>query len=98
MLNYILSKNCLQLKESYMVECPLEMEDILNYIIDTNKSIDSFIHNYSINRMIDEWKSHNLCYELGILPSRTADVNLTPNSFIMKIIYYIAAKIYDILY
>ena len=81
-----------------MVECPLEMEEILYYIISTNKSIDSFIHNYSINRMIDEWKGHNLCYKLGILPSRTADVDLTPNSFIMKIVYYIAAKIYDILH
>lgn len=98
MINYILSKNCLHIKESYMVECPLEMEEILNYIIYNNKSIDSFIHDYSINRMIDEWKGHNLCYEFGILPSRTADVDLTPNSFVMRVIYYIAAKIYDMLH
>lgn len=48
--------------------------------------------------MLNEWKTHNLIYELGIFLDRTAHVDITINPWYIRSIYFVAAKIYDLIF
>lgn len=78
---------------SYKIHHIDEMKMILNYI--RKKFPESSINKRSNFSMINEWRSRNLLYALGIHPDRTKHVDLnTNNSIWMKIGYFIGSMIY----
>lgn len=48
----------------------------------------------SIESMIEEWRSHNLLYDLHILRKRTKDVDINIISKIWEIIYKVSSIFY----
>ena len=58
---------------------------------------DYFFNNAKMNVMIDEWKAHNLLYNLHMFRSQTKDVYLNDNNRLVNGCYWILARIYDIL-
>jgi hypothetical protein len=73
------------------------MEDVLQNI-QINALPDSIVNKLPMETMINEWKAHNLIYELGMFIERTAHVDITDNPWYIRCIYYIAAKIYDLIF
>jgi hypothetical protein len=47
-----------------------------------------------IKDLINEWKTHNLFYDLHLFRSHTKDVDLNKHSWFIKLIYSILSKFY----
>ena len=95
-INYILGPETLTIYDSYKI-LSCEMEDILQNI-KMNATESSLIYKLPMETMINEWKAHNLIYELGMFKDRTAHVDITDNPWYIRCIYYIAARIYDLFF
>lgn len=95
LIDYNLTDTVITIKNShYIPSC--EMEDILQQIKADNTS--DIFNKVSIDSMLDEWKAHNLIYELGMFLDRTAHVDITINPWYIRSIYFVAAKIYDLIF
>lgn len=80
--------------DSYQVKSPWDMKSILYYI--KAKTTDEYaVNKRSVSGMIYEWRVHNLLYGLGLLKSRTKDVDLnTDVPWYIKIVYTILSLFY----
>lgn len=67
------------IENSYRVKSKDDMSKILKAI--RNRCVGDYaIHKRTIKSMINEWRSHNLLYNIGIYKDRTASVDLDINS------------------
>lgn len=70
-----------------------------SYKIKTIKDMKAILKNLDIDRslfsLINEWRSHNLIYALGLFRNRTKDVNLNYKlPWYMEIIYTLVSPFY----
>lgn len=88
------SKTNTTIFNSHEVRSPIDM----GYIISSIRNKVS--KNYAINKrdmysMGHEWRAHNLLYSLGIMRSRTKDVDLNINqTWYIKMLYSILSLFY----
>ena len=54
----------------------------------------NIIHKRSMYSLINEWRSHNLLYDLHIQRDRTKDVNLNNETLIRRICYSVLSVLY----
>ena len=96
-LDIDVSANNIHIECSCTVESPKEMNAILTILkvqIAQLKTVKSPFDNRTIESMINEWVSHNNCYKLGIVPDRTASVDLNyPQPWHMPFIYWLTSRI-----
>lgn len=89
--NITLSSNNIHIEDSYKCKYIKDMKNILKYI----KSQDPKCTR-NIFGMINEWRSHNLLYSIGLYRERTKSVDLEYNSkwyysiayFCMSLFYF----------
>ena len=65
--------DCVIIWNSYKIRELSKMRQVLKYIKETHPGI---LNNRSEFSMLNEWRSHNLLYNLKILRNRTKDVNI----------------------
>lgn len=65
--------DCVIIWDSYKIRELSKMRQVLKYIKETHPGI---LNNRSEFSMLNEWRSHNLLYNLKILRNRTKDVNI----------------------
>lgn len=95
-MKYTITKDNLHIKDSYLVESEDDMILFLNKVM-SESSTDTIIWKLSMPEMVNEWKGHNLLYYFGLFQSRTKDVDINKNSWVLRLGYKILAKIYDCL-
>ena len=92
-MEQVLTKDTLHIKDSYLVESEEDMLLFLNKVAELGT--DTIVWKLPISEMINEWKGHNLLYYFGLFQSRTKDVDINKNCWILRLGYKILAKIYD---
>lgn len=98
-IKYKVTENNIHIEDSYKVWEEIEMIRVLSeiklmYLIGFN--IKYFFCLMSLDTLLNEWKAHNLLYEMHLFRSHTKDVDLNENNKFIRFCYYILAKIYDI--
>ena len=90
--------NNTHIKDSYKIpKCYIK--DVLRALMKEVDNPSVAINRIPLNKMIEEWKAHNLLYELHIARNRTKDVDLDIfESDLRRFEYKILSKIYDIFY
>lgn len=84
--------NDVKVFESYKVKKKSEMEELLDY---WRGEYITLVFQRTNKSLINEWRSHNLLYNLHLFRSHTTDVDLNyPEKWYMKIIYGIISFIY----
>lgn len=89
----IISQNNLKIIDSYKIKTIKNMK----YVIDSarQKCDESYvIHKRSMYSLINEWRAHNLLYDLHIQRERTKDVDLDNETLLRKICYSILSIFY----
>lgn len=94
MIEYIVNLNSIHIKDSYKIHNENEMMKILCEIKTQYFYSKYFFYNMSYKDLINEWKAHNLLYDLHLFRSHTKDVDLNKNPWYIKLIYSILAKFY----
>lgn len=98
-LSYKLTADNLHIDDSYKIRKRKAMQTYLIYIYEyavTHDDDYSIYKKRTIKSMIEEWRSHNLLYDLHLFRSRTKDVDINVPSkfwlFMYKVlsIFYIA--------
>lgn len=91
------TKNCITIYDSYKIKTKADMNFILTVIKYNYSDIndDDYIFN-QVNResMINEWRGHNLLYNLHLFRSHTKDVDINKNPWYLKAGYWILSKLY----
>lgn len=92
MIRAQISMNDVKVFESYKVKKKSEMEELLDY---WRGEYITLVFQRTNKSLINEWRSHNLLYNLHLFRSHTTDVDLNyPEKWYMKIIYGIISFIY----
>lgn len=90
------SKNNINIKNSYKIDNRLEMEMILNVLKDEVKDehLKSPFDKRDIKGMVREWVAHNNLYKLGYKRNRTCNLDLNyPQKWYAPIAYLISSLI-----
>lgn len=84
------------IENSYIIKNKVDMGDVLLAIrAKTGRYKNMAIHKRSLSSMVKEWRVHNLLYSMGIMKSRTKDVNLYTNQkWYVKLAYSILSPFY----
>ncbi len=94
---YTITSDCLHIENSYLIHEKKDMEvflkDVWRYAV-THEDDYSIFSKRSIKSMIEEWRSHNLCYDLHLFRSRTKDVDINNPSKGWLILYKICSWFY----
>lgn len=86
----------IQLKDSYKIHTSKEMCEILNELQSQGKD-NGIIALRGCQSLINEWKGHNLLYDLHLYRSHTKDVDFEyPQDSRFRIIWSILAPIYSL--
>jgi len=92
-LNIKVSKNNINIKDSYKINNRLVMRMILDVLRNEVKEESPF-DKRSIGGMVREWVAHNNLYKLGYKKDRTCNVDLNyPQKWYVPIIYWILSII-----
>lgn len=104
-VTFSVSQSDVHIDDSWKISDTETMQEILLYIrvlytlaSHTDIYKDWVINVCSMNDMIEEWCAHNLLYECFLFESRTKDVDITENSWIIKLGYKVLSKIYKLIY
>lgn len=97
-LNITLSTNNIHIENSYNVELPIVMDEILTLlrkeVDDTGITMDTPLNHRSNKSMIREWIAHNNLYILGYEQERTAHLDLNwPQKWYVKVAYWLLSRI-----
>ncbi len=85
--------NDITIYDSYKVTSAKDMRSIIDYIY--SKYLSERNHNRRKFDMVNEWRTHNLIYALGMFREHTKDVNFEYRQcLILKIIYCIFSAMY----
>lgn len=82
-----------QIVDSYKVKNRKDMKAILALIRAKVPTTDA-VNRLNINSMIREWRAHNLLYSLNIQKSRTRDVDLNENNWLVRVAYFVLSLMY----
>ena len=93
-MEYTITKDNLHIEDSYLVESEDDMILFLNKVM-SESDTNTIVWKLSLSEMANEWKGHNLLYYYDILRTRTKDVDINKNSWVLRLGYKILAKIYD---
>jgi len=92
-LSVFFSNNNIHIRDSYLVKSDEDKIEILDAIISSDEYIKEN-HNRSRGSYLREWKAHNVLYEWGIAPSRTASVDLNEDEGLFRrICYFFLSKL-----
>lgn len=104
-VTFSVSQSDVHIDDSWKISDTETMKEILLYIrslytlsLHTDIYKDWVINVCSINDMIEEWCAHNMLYECFLFESHTKDVDITENSWIVKLWYKVLSKIYKLIY
>jgi len=97
-MEFVVTDQNIQIKNSYKVSVTKEMEDILDYLRDLYPD-NSVLNKRKNPSLIREWKGHNFLYKLGIIKSHTKDVDLDLDSanIFYTVGYWFLALGYDMI-
>lgn len=93
-MQYKLTKNCLSIFDSYKVTKEKDMITFLTQIRYENPYKQYIIWRRSIQSLVNEWKAHNLLYNLHLFRSHTQTVDLDDEPWYRRSIYWILSKLY----
>lgn len=86
------SSNNIHINDSYKIKSKKDMLSIINKI---RKTYQSDVLNRTDKSLLNEWGAHNLCYNLHLFRSHTADVDLDyPQKKYLSVCYNIVGFIY----
>lgn len=89
-----ISESNIHISDSFRVKSIKDMKAILMNI-KRHTLIDYPLNKKTLRGMINEWRTHNLLYSLGILRNRTGSVDLAVNQhWYFKILYAIGSIFY----
>lgn len=89
----IISQNDLIIIDSYKIKSIKNMKYVIN---STREKCDEsyVIHKRSMYSLVNEWRTHNLLYDLHIKREQTKDVDLDNETLFRKICYSILSIFY----
>lgn len=88
------SDDNINISESYLIKNWSDMKQFLNNLYHHCPN-SPVIQQRSTASLIHEWRTHNLCWELGIMPDRVKDVDLNlGQSWWVKVLYVIFSPFY----
>lgn len=88
------SDNNINISDSYQIKNWSDMNKFINELHHHNPD-SPVIQQRSTTSLIHEWRTHNLCWELGILRERVKDVDLNlGQSWWVKTLYVILSPFY----
>jgi hypothetical protein len=93
-IKYDVTTDNIHIKDNYKITKEKEMKRILNLIKLQYYSSQYFFYLIPLKDLINEWKTHNLFYDLHLFRSYTKDVDLNKHSWFIKLIYSILSKFY----
>ncbi len=76
------------IRDSYMITKRSEMKKFIEDLREEYSDETLAIHKRSIYSMVNEWRTHNLLYRLGIETERTKDVDLDVNQPFYNYMFY----------
>ncbi len=87
------SNNNIHIRDSYLIKNDEDKIKMLDLIMGSDEYAKGN-HNRSRDSYLIEWKAHNVLYEWGIAPSRTASVDLNEDeSLFRRICYFFLSKL-----
>lgn len=97
-LHVTIVSNNVHIKDSYTVtkrkDIKSTLEDIKQFLVDNNITMDNPFNHRSICSMSQEWITHNNLYKLNYKPERTKDVDLNiPQKWYVKVLYFLGSLI-----
>lgn len=93
-IKYHVTPNCVTIYDSYKVKETKDMERLIQQIRYDYLLNDYIVNKRSMSSLINEWKAHNLLYDLHLFRKHTKDVDLDNELWYRKIIYWILSKFY----
>lgn len=89
----IINKDDICIIDSYKIKTIKNMKCVINSIRQKCDN-SNIIHKRSMYSLINEWRSHNLLYDLHIQRDKTKDVNLNNETLIKRICYSVLSVLY----
>lgn len=96
-IEYSINSDNLSIKNSYKIKSGKEMTDIL-FEISSKSDFNTIVWKLPMSRMVNEWKAHNLLYNLGLFKSHTKDVDINDEPWYRRFCYLILSKFYNLIY
>jgi hypothetical protein len=94
-VEYHLSKDNLQIIDSYKIHSRVDMSAILT-ALRAEAQKQGYVYHRSDASWIREWRAHNFLYEANIQRARTKDVDLNENEALWRrAAYWILSILYD---
>lgn len=93
-IQYNVSTDNIHIQDSYKVTKENDMMRLLTKIKVSYFDSSYFFYNMSYNTLLNEWKAHNLLYDLHLFRSHTKDADLNKNSWYIRVAYWILSKFY----
>ena len=97
-IQYKITKGCITVYDSYKVKNESDMLTLFTKIRYEHPEDDCIINRRSFNSMANEWKAHNLLYDLNLFRSHTKDLDLDYEPWYRRFCYYVLSKIYNLIY
>ena len=97
-IQYKITKGCITIYDSYKVKNESDMLTLFTKIRYEHPKDDCIINRRSFNSMVNEWKAHNLLYDLNLFKSHTKDLDLDYEPWYRRSCYYVLSKIYNLIY
>lgn len=92
--NFKVSKECVTIYDSYKIKSKADMRFVLSAIKYQHTCPDWVINRLGEDTMINEWRGHNLLYNLHLFRNHTKDVDINQNPWYLKVGYWILSKLY----
>lgn len=89
----IINKDDICIIDSYKIKTIKNMKCVINSIRQKCDN-SNIIHKRSMYSLINEWRLHNLLYDLHIQRDRTKDVDLNNETLIRRICYSVLSVLY----
>ena len=93
-IKYHVTPNCVTIYDSYKVIHTGDMEFLIQKIRYDYLLNDYIINKRSMSSLVNEWKAHNLLYDLHLFRSHTKNVDLNDEPWYRRTIYWILSKFY----
>ena len=94
LVKYHVTPNNVTIYDSYKVTHTGDMEYLIQKIRYNYPLNNYIINKRSMSSLINEWKAHNLLYDLHLFRSHTRNVDLNNEPWYRKVIYQILSKFY----
>lgn len=92
--NYKVTKDNITIYNSYLIKSKADMSFVLSVIKYNYPQSDYIVNQLDKDTMINEWRGHNLLYNLHLFRSHTKDVDINKNPWYLKVGYWILSKLY----